>query len=389
MGFYKRVLIFLLAEALLLAGLCGCSNTAEISDFYPVDLSGHISETIEPGLEIDLDIDSPDGASLLSEYDAEVLAADEETMKSFLTYISDPAKIVAVDEWLDGEHHYAVRTEKDGYADCFQVVEGTASATGWSYYAPIADTYTYAVRDYYGSGRSTCISDNTNLYHTPKNFSFLSCEDAEKIAREALDILGLTGLDLVETLYLDHEIMSEYVRSEAAQELLDHYDMQYLAERGYDSSYDAYSFRFSLSKDRIPLFEESFWNTTIGYGAPDIVVQINCNGVFAVSAFECSLFGEKVSEPSRVISPGKVLSDVRAQLQDTICPHDRLIDGLKLRYIYWRDGERLILKPVWIACVLEAEAGPPMDASNPDGPREDRYSYFIYDAISGNMLCLT
>lgn len=62
MGFYKRVLIFLLAEALLLGGLCGCNNIAEISDFYPDDLSGSLSETIEPGLEIDLDINLPDAA---------------------------------------------------------------------------------------------------------------------------------------------------------------------------------------------------------------------------------------------------------------------------------------------------------------------------------------
>ncbi|MGN0313362.1 MAG: hypothetical protein ACI4EG_01075 [Fusicatenibacter sp.] len=387
MRFFKNAITLPLAGVLLFSALCGCESSAVILS-YPDDLSGHIAETIEPGLEIDLEIESP-GAAAPAEYGTEALQADEQTMKSFLAYLSDSIESKAVDEWLDGEHHYAVRTEKGSYAEFRQAGDGIAAATEWSYYAPVADEYNYAVIDYYGAGRSTSSFDNTSLYLAHRDFSFASCEEALQYVRDALKILGLINLDLVETLYLDHEIMSDYVKTAAVQDLLDHYGMQYLAERGYDASYDAYSFRFSLSKDGIPLFEEAFWNTTVGYATPNIVVRINKDGVFVVHASECSLFGEKTAESYQMFPAGRVLSDVRAMLQETICPYERRIDGLKLRYIYWRAGNRLLLKPVWIVSVREQEAGPPKDVSAPDGPCEDSYSFFIYDAQTGELLCST
>lgn len=387
MRLFKKAIALSLTGFLLFFALCGCESPAEIPA-YPDELSGHIAETVEPGLEIDLEI-VPPAAAALAEYGTRDLQACEETMTSFLAVLSDSVKSVAADEWLDGEHHYAVRTEKDAYAEFRQAEEGVAAMTSWSYYAPIAEEYNYAVSDYYGACRSTSAHDNTSLYLAPKDFSFAGCEEALQYAREVLQSLGLSGLDLVETLYLDHEIMSDYVKTAAAQDLLEHYGMQYLAERGYDASYDAYSFRFSLSKDGIPLFEEAFGNTTVGYAAPGIVVRVNCDGVFAVWAFECSLFGEKTAEPEQLFPPGRVLFDVLAMLQDTISPYERRVDGLKLRYIYWKDADRLLLKPVWIVSVREREAGPPKDISVPDGPREDSYSFFIYDALSGEILCIT
>lgn len=381
-SFIKSV-IFPLAVTLPLIGLCGCVHSTEFTT-YPDDLSGHVAETVEEGLVIDLDIDQP-GAVVLGEYGTSSLRADEEMMVSFLDCISDSMKSVAVDEWLDGEHHYAVRTEKGAYAEFVQPEEGVPAATVWSYYAPGADEYNYAVNDYYGAGRSVNSRDNTSQYFEPREFSFASYEEALRDAKNVLGILGLTDLDLVETLYLDHGIMNDCLKTDNARALIEHYGMQHLADRGYDSSYDAYSFRFSLSKDGIPLFEDAFGNTTVGYAAPDVVVRINCNGVFDVHVFECSLIVEKPENSGQAYPAGRILSAVKDLLQDTINPNERWINGLKLRYIYWKDENRLLLKPVWIVSVLEREAGHLRTMS--DDQREDRYTYFIYDATTGELLC--
>lgn len=376
--FLKVLLLFGLMSLLL----CGCSKTDTGEGIlHHAQEPTHLTEEVEEGLIIDVEVDSP-GGDIPKIYWAQLPQLDETVLNRFFEFIGDATANQIENDVKDGIHVYAANTAKDGYVVFWRSEsDRNLPVYALSYSTPIYDTYGFAIRDYYGSDRSVSSGDNTYLYTEPKEFSFCSYEEAKQYAEEVLKTLGIGEPILAESLYLDHEIMGDYVQSEEAYEMLDVYGKTELVEMNWDASLDAYYFHFTVGKDGINAVSTTFSNATFMYAPTDFLLIYNASGLVALTVQSPWCFGAVAEEPDTMIAASTVVEKVKDVETDTLVPFDRLIDQTILQYLYEQNGDRWVLKPVWVVTVLNDDA---MPLTN--GAAEDTHSCYIFDAISGKEI---
>ncbi len=373
-------LMYFTILCLVIAGLlAGCMDANLLPDIN-LENGNHVQERFDDGLEINLIIDYPD-KSVPHIYRTGLPRLDNEVAQAFLSAIGDHSMEILHDTIEDGWHNVALRTEKGAYF-AYNRSEKDIDLPGYvlSYSTPMYSDYSLAFLNY-SSGRETSPLDNSTLYQENREFTFCSSQEAQRHAEAILNSLGLRDIVLEETLYLDHEVMSDYLRTPEAAEAIEVYGAQVLAETGYDASYDAYFFRFTLSRDGVLATAHTIEMATSFVGATDITIIINASGPISVNVGMPWLFYEVEQTPNALASPETVLREVIDQEMDTLTDLPRTIDGLRLEYIPIQAGDHWIRTPAWIVSVLYEGA-----IVLSETERSDEHRFYMFDAVSGERI---
>lgn len=373
-------LLYLIILCMVIAGLLtGCVDARWLRDIN-LENGNHVQERLEEGLEIDLIIDYPE-KNVPQIYHTGLPRLDNEITQAFLSAIGDHSMEVLHDEIEDGWHNIALKTEKGAYF-AYSRSEKDINLPGYalSYSTPMYSDYSLAFLNY-GSRRETSPLDNSSLYQEQIEFTFCTSQEAQRDAEAILNSLGLRDIVLEETLYLDHEVMSDYLRTPEAAEAIEVYGAQVLAETGYDASYDAYFFRYTLSRDGVLATAHTLETATSFVGATNITIMINASGPISVNVGMPWLFLEVEQTPSALSPPETVLREVIDQEMDTLTDLPRTIDSLRLEYIPMQAGDHWIRTPVWIVSVLYEGA-----IVLSETERSDEHRFYLFDAVSGERI---
>lgn len=377
----KKTISGLLAGMLLCTVLTGCrwdNADAKMEVARELPKPTHISEAEEDGVRVELDLDVP-CKELPWVYQRADLHITAEDVKEFLAHNGECVQEVAADETKDDEHTYIVYTDKNSYVGNINYF--SAGGSEFCYTSKINDDYGYAFIDYHNhEDVDATIPDNRHLYREPKAFAFATCEEAHDKAVGFLEELGLSSLQTVETLYLDHEIMNAFAQSAEVQDWMKHYERTDLIENGYDSAYDAYYFRFEFAKDGVPKMEHEVSALTNFYAPDDISVIVNADGLVFLQA-NAKPFGERREQLQAIVMPEQILSAAKTYAAEVLSENTKTIDSCALRYIDSYEETGFFMRPVWVVGVC-------FSGSVQDGTEsaKDHYEYLIYDAASGKQL---
>lgn len=377
----KNAILGLLAGMLLCTVLAGCKwddpkAKMEVSKELPK--SAHISEAAEDGVRVELDIDVPCN-ELPWVYQRADLHITAEDVKAFLAHNGECVQKVDFDGTQDDEQIYAVYTDKKSYV-CNSDYLSVGGCEFW-YASEIHDDYGYAFIDHrYVENDSSEIQDNRHLYRQPKTFAFSTCEEAHEKALGYLEELGLSSLQTVETLYLDHETMNAFAQSAEVQDWMKHYERTDLIENGYDNAYDAYYFSFEFVKDGVPKMEHTVSSLTGGYAPDDMSVIVNADGLVFLQA-NARPFGERREQLQAIAMPEQVLSAAKAYAAEVVWEDTKTIDSCALRYIDSYEEAGCFMRPVWVVGICYS-------GSVQDGAEsaKDHHEYLVYDAATGEQL---
>ena len=379
----KKAIFGLLAGVLLCTALTGCkwdNPDAKTEVFKEMPKPTHISEAAEDGVRVELDLDVP-CKELPWVYQRADLHITADDVKKFLARNGECVQKVAFDGMQDDEQVYAVYTDKNAYVS--NINYPSAGGCEFCYAAKINDDYGYAFVDYHyieEENVSATIPDNRHLYREPKAFAFATCEEAHDKAVSYLEELGLTSLQTLETLYLDHEIMTFFAQSADVQDWMNHYERTDLIENGYDSTYDAYYFRFGFAKDGVPKMEHTVSSLTGGYSPDDISVIINADGLVFLQAIGLP-FGERQEQLQAIAMPEQILAAAKAYAAEVVWENTKTIDSCALRYIDSSEEAGNFMRPVWVVGIC-------FSGSARDGAEsgKDHHEYLVYDAASGKQI---
>lgn len=377
----KKTISGLLAGMLLCTVLTGCrwdNADAKMEVARELPKPTHISEAEEDGVRVELDLDVP-CKELPWVYQRADLHITAEDVKEFLAHNGECVQEVAFDGMQDDEQIFAVYTDKDSYVSNINIP--SAGAFEFCYAAKINDDYGYAFIDYHNhEDVDATIPDNRHLYREPKAFAFATCEEAHDKAVGFLEELGLSSLQTVETLYLDHEIMNAFAQSAEVQDWMKHYERTDLIENGYDNAYDAYYFSFEFVKDGVPKMEQTVSSLTHGYRPDDISVIINADGLVFLQANGVP-FGERREQLQAIAMPEQILSAAKTYAAEVLSENTKTIDSCALRYIDSYEETGYFMRPVWVVGIC-------YPGSVQDGAEhgKDHHEYLVYDAASGKQL---
>ena len=377
----KKAISVLLAGMLLCTLLVGCkwdNPDAKMEDSNEVPKPTHISEATEDGVRVELDLDVP-CKELPWVYQRADLHITAEDVKMFLAHNGECVQKVAADETEDDEHIYVVYTDKNSYVANLNYL--SAGGCEFIYTSKIYDDYGYAFIDYHNHENvGATIPDNRHLYREPKTFGFATCEEAHDRALGYLEELGLSSLRTIETLYLDHEIMTAFAQSADVQDWMNHYERTDLIESGYGSAYDAYYFSFGFAKDGVPKMEHEVSSLVSSYAPDDISVIVNADGLVFLQA-NGRPFGERREQLQAIVMPEQILSAAKAYAEEVVSENTKTIDSCALRYIDSSEEAGRFMRPVWVVGICysrsvqeEAEGG------------KDHHEYLVYDAASGEQI---
>lgn len=359
--------------------LTGCMDADMVQDIN-LENGTHVQEYLDDGLEIDLVINYPD-KSVPHIYRTGLPRLDNEVAHAFLAAIGDPLVEILHDAVEDGWHNVALRTEKDAYF-AYNRSEKDINLPGYalSYSLPMYSDYSLAFLNY-GSQRETSPLDNSFLYREQKEFAFGTSEQARQQAESILRSLGIENAMLEETLYLDHELMTNYLRTPEAAEAIEVYNAQGLVDTGYDDSYDAYFFRFTLAQDGVLATAHRLETATSFIGATEMTILINAEGPVSVIVGMPWLFLDVEETPASLISPDTVLWEVMNQELDTLTEFPRIIDDLRLEYLPVQAGDHWLRMPIWIVSVLYKGA-----IVLSETECRDEHRFYLFDAVSGERI---
>ncbi len=359
------------------------SNPAVLSD------PNHYVETISDNLKIDARIvPLPDDAEP-GVYLGSVPQLNQEIVDNFLATIGDSVAVVNQDEYLDELKmwNYFLDTEKQAFfgsnysVDSIDVPEYrlSYSSSQWHWYNNVIH-----YKEPYQRVRNPEL-DNSHRYQEPKSFAFATEDEALEQVQAILNSLGIYNAEVIETLYLDHAIMAEEEKTPLS--------LNSMTGKGGEPEYkpqwteddDAYYFIFNIAHTGIYLQPSMNSNTDLPYAGSTVDVLYGKDGLVWLVIDNPWVFGELVESSEALMPTEDVISRVKEILQFSATPYTRTVDEIALRYYYRQDGDKILLRPCWVASVL-GEDIPNEFMGQVLGEPYDDYSFIIFDAITGQEL---
>jgi len=182
------------------------------------------------------------------------------------------------------------------------------------------------------------------MFTEPKEFSFASEAEAEQKVRSALAKLGLTELELLRTLYIDHQTMEKV--GEILTSNVGSADKSNLPGEWLDTD-DAYLFSFALSVHGIPISFYSSMRDTATYSGSNIIVWFANEGITFLTVETPWQVEQAENLPSQIISAQTILEKANARFDSNLVYQDKHIEEIRLQYEYFQNRDKWLLKPVW------------------------------------------
>ncbi|MDD7652398.1 MAG: hypothetical protein PUK81_07655 [Firmicutes bacterium] len=387
---WKRIL--LVSGLAVLAMLSGCQEpggrvTEQTDGLQPEDINPtHIYEEVREGFLIDAEVTgAPEGVTP-KVYVGTLPTYRREAVDAFLSHVGDSISEIISDERIDESYSFCVTCTSGGRLVCRDSVNNNFEHWVFNYFNPVTDRF-------YDSAVLYCTPDeakiysqykyNMNLYEEEKDFAFASAAEAEKEVRDTLELLGVQGLVLQKTLYLDHSALEKAYGQELVQRLFlgdDGASPAEYEERSWSEADDGYMFMFCAGVDGIPMMNSGWTSQTYTYGPSQVLVRINETGITYISAHNPWMFGEVAEQPEHLLTASEALAVAKERLRDVILGHDIIIDRANLLYYSIQDRDRWTLVPVWEIAVLHK------GSTIVDGEAFDDYTYIVVNAVTGKEI---
>ena len=363
----------------------GTETTSTTQESVP-DLSGdvnnpgHYYEKINDQISIDTQIMGPSEGVTPKVYVANLPEMDIPIMETLLKALGDDVGEIRADEYEDDSHTVIMSTKSGGYAD-LMTISIDSNFPGWNMTYKTSEYvwYSNAYIDYGPVLRNEVPEvDNTELYTEPKEFSFATPQEAEEEVRELLKSIGIENIQRSEIFYLDHKIMAEAEKSDAAYDRMTKGGSEEAVyKEEWTEADDAYAMRFDLLQDGITTLPYNFTRTTRTYANTTVDVIYNKNGIVRLYICMPWLFEEEVETPTHLVTANEVLNIAQEKLGKSKPPYERIVDDISMRYYYVQDKDRWLLRPCWLVMILNKDkpTGGEMVISD--------HSVILIDAITG------
>lgn len=92
----------------------------------------------------------------------------------------------------------------------------------------------------------------------------------------------------------------------------------------------------------------------MSYCPNSIVVWYTKDGIIDLEVIYPVTFVQVVEEPEQFISAGEALEVAKNKFVNILATQKRTIERVELVYVYWQDGSRWLLRPMWEVTVRQA-----------------------------------
>lgn len=356
----KRTIAIVLAVVTLLS-LTACQTQPEKPQeesqplFADADTSDHISMKINEKLAVDADVIYTADGITPKIYSGHYMQYSKEQIDAFLDFCGDQMATVKR-EGVSDEYYYYTGTCASGFEFYYETY-----AEGATEYAPISQLAYYMVpatpgplnpyMEYPIYGAQSEYDENADwylghLFMDPVDLSFATAAEAEAEVREALSVLGVENLVTNRTLYLSPERLEQAQETLQEPRYVEHFGE--FPDRSWSEDEGCYIFEFTSSIDGVPTSIYPFLTDTSLYVATEIRVYYSAEGIIYLLVQGAWAADEVVEEPESFLSPSAALETAVRKFESMISPYPVTIERLSLTYMYFQDGSRWLLKPVWL-----------------------------------------
>lgn len=187
------------------------------------------------------------------------------------------------------------------------------------------------------------------IFQEKKEFSFATQSEAEENTKMILAELGLTNLQTLRTLYIDHTKISEaveYMDSSESFKSIKETQSDVMSPLICSTEDDAYFFSFSQIVDGIPISNYCASSSTQTYAPCRIFVWYDHTGIVYLQIETPWQTSDKTHIQS-CITEDQALCLAEETLRKVLTFEDLCIDSAHAEYLYVQQKEQWILKPVW------------------------------------------
>lgn len=222
------------------------------------------------------------------------------------------------------------------------------------------------------------------MFTEPKDFAFATAAEAEQDIRNTLKKLGITDLELLRTLYVDHETQEAAMKRVIGNpDYAPIGDFQphngYPVRDDWSEDNDAYVFSFGFSVHGVPMsYRYGVMGDDEFYCGSEIVVWYNKDGIVFLHLEMPWEVTEEVQPPVPVISAQKALDAAKKKFSTSSFDYcrDKCIEEIRLEYQYTKEAGRWLLKPVWSVAMSYTD----------DAFYVRYYQFMNIDALTGKEL---
>lgn len=360
----------------LVINITGCAeNTASSGGIASTDPT-HFYEQVDEDFLIDAEVSAFPKGTIPKVYDGTMQSFTEEQINAFLAANHD-----APVEWNSSEvvltRYYGASTLKGGSASASEATDiGKLFPATFSYSLPQAywwqQYHIYEGQQHYDTSSNYVFA---HMFTEPRDFRFATAQEAEERVRAAVSELGFENMVLNRTLYVDHEILSEITPILQLPEMQPLKGGSNITKDDWTEADDGYIFEFFPTIDGVPMVYATLFYDTYTYCGASIDVWYQNNGIVYLSILDsCPTPGAVVEEPERILSAAEALSTAKEKLENILTYKDIVITKVSAEYFYVHDGDRVLLRPVWVVYAEYADTLLPEYKSR---------SYIVIDAITG------
>lgn len=340
-----------------------------------------IVETVNENLHIDATVEEYPADGLAGVYVGEPVRITKEEIQRFLEYCG--TTITSTKESSDSDMDYYNGVCENGAVFYAEQVVHRHPYSQFIYRNDEKCQFYKAYPIYTGEESFLTNSKYTVgwMFMEPKELSFATELEAEQNVRKALNMLGLSNLKLMRTLYCDHQTLEA-----AMQRITTHEDYGPLGAKVENNGYpvkeiwtaedDAYVFSFGFSVQGVPMCYRYYSSgKTAAYTCSDVVVWYTKDGIVDLVVNTPWHVGEAEKIPVPIVPAQTALDIAKTKLGYDLMKPDKCVEEIRLEYHYVQDRDRWLLKPVWsVAC------------SHKSGHENRIYDFINVDALTGDEL---
>lgn len=340
----------------------------------------HVEKTLEENLRVDLDLTIPGSDDDPGTYLAEMPPIDQDSINRFLEAQGDSVTEVTGESTFDGVYGYNANTKLGEIHWSRRSRENIRPYNTMSYCRKTeASVYPHYLQtlQYHDDDDSSFLSR-----FPEKDLPFMTLAQAEQKAIDALALLGIHDVVFARELCLDHEGMTAYVQSLGSRiNDKEGGTSEDFSGVTFGEEVDAYTFTMIFEKDGVRTTRVHFVNTTLQYDGTEIRMTITADGIVDFIMNFPYNFGARLATEATRADPEAILAVVEAGAMDTLSPHERVIESMQLEYLHWQDGDRWILKPVWVVRTRTIDA-----LTFYNGEKGDTVFFQMFDFATGEEI---
>lgn len=338
-------------------------------------------ETVNEHFQIDAKVIGCPTDGMAAVYAGERCVLTQDNIHAFIDL--GGGHVIASKEWDDGSLQYYNADCDNGYhLGYMRELEG-ASNTPYAVFSYSNKEYCKKYIEYPIYSSEASYERNAKytvgwMFTEPKDFAFASAEEAEATTRKTLEMLGLSQLVLLRTLYIDHKTLAEAGQFVATDDTYapigDPIENNgFTLWDDWSEADDAYVFSYSISVNGAPMSYRDDCRDTGAYCGSNIIVWYNEKGIIYLYVTTPWIVGAEETPPAPII-PAQAALDAAKEKYQYVLNVAITIGEIRFEYQHVQDRSRRLLRPVWAVAVRKTDWG------------EEYFDFVYIDALTGQEI---